>query len=115
MAPEELNRRQSEIVKKYQETEKVLGQQVAALLTPRQLAALKEIQFRRAVASAVHDSAAQKKLGMTDPQKAQVRRIDQEQQEADRLLCRDTIKKSLAVLTAAQRQKLREELDRRGW
>ena len=99
----------------WNEWNKKTSREIDALLTPKQVAALKEIEFRNAVNTALYSAEAQKKLGMSDVQKARLRQLEQEHQERDQAAQRATIEKSLAVLTAMQRQKLREELDRPGW
>ncbi len=102
-------------MRKQEELDKKVRREIDALLTPKQVATLKEIEFRNAVNAALYSAEAQKKLGMSDAQKARLRQLEQEHQESDQATQRATIEKSLAVLTDLQRQRLREELDRPGW
>jgi hypothetical protein len=56
----------------------------------------------------------EKKLGITEEQKARLRPIAAEYWQALSAIDSAAREKTLAVPTEAQRQKLREELDRRG-
>jgi beta-lactamase regulating signal transducer with metallopeptidase domain len=115
MTQEELNRNAPEYLRKQEEADTAASHEIDALLRPEQVAALKEINFRQGAKNALFSAIAQKRLGLSDAQKARLRQLDQQRQEGDKSALRGTIERSLAVLTAAQRQKLREEIDRKGW
>ena len=115
LTPEEQARRNSEIMPAYTKEQDTATRQIAALLTPKQAAALPEIDFRNAVIDALTNSRIQKAVGITADQKARLKRLADEDNERQIAARQTTIEKSLAVLTPAQKQKLREELDRQGW
>ena len=115
LTPEEQARRNAEIMPVYREEDDTATRQIAALLTPKQAAALPEIGFRNAVVNALSDSRVQKAVGATADQKARLKRLADEENERAKRGPADDDRKALAVLTPVQKQKLREELDRRGW
>ena len=88
--------------------------QVEGLLTPQQATALKETRLRGWLDVLAQDPELMKKLAITEGQKVRLRRVSAAGGEGSTAAERDAKQKSLALLTAAQRQKLREELDRRG-
>ena len=57
----------------------------------------------------------QKRTGLNDRQKAEMTSIEKEFREKLESGEEDMHNKSLAIFTPEQQQKLREELDRRGW
>ncbi len=90
-------------------------QRTEAVLSPQQLAALKEIVFRRRAFSTLADPKAAVKIGLNDQQKAAVKRINEEPaNKYDRIL-REAARKLIGVLTPQQQDKIREVMDRQGW
>ena len=88
--------------------------QVEGLLTPQQVTALNDIRLHDKLRGLSQDRELVKKLGITEEQKVRLRRIAGEYGRIALATSREAKEKSLAVPTAAQRQKLRDELDRRG-
>jgi hypothetical protein len=115
LSPAEQGQRWQELARKAGEEQSKAVQEIAALLTPKQSAALGEVDLSNSVVSALASSRVQRAVGLTADQKAQRKRINDDNYERHDVARRAAIDKSLAVLTPAQKQKLREELDRRGW
>ena len=90
-------------------------QQTEALLTPAQLAALQDIQFRRESAHTLGDPAVEKKLGLSAAQQDALRRVFREIAAKANHDYRERVTNSPNILTPAQQEKLRAEIDRRGW
>jgi hypothetical protein len=106
-------REMRELQRRSEESLKEVARQIEAVLTPQQLAGLKEMTSRRRAASAVLSAEFQKKIAVTDPQKARLRQIAEEFVKQSESSSAAAPERALAVLTTAQQQKLREELDRR--
>jgi beta-lactamase regulating signal transducer with metallopeptidase domain len=86
-----------------------------AVLTPQQLAALKDMVFRRRVFGTLADPNEEVKIGLNDQQKAAAKRINEEPaNQYDRIL-REAARKLIGVLTPQQQDKIREVLDQQGW
>ena len=105
LTPEERQRHLPEFLRKNQEEQDKEGnicRQIADLLTPKQAAALKEIDFRAAVPIALWHRGVQRTVGMTEDQKARLNRIANQLREDQALAGRATDEKSLALLTPAQ-------------
>ena len=84
--------------------------QVETLLTPQQLAALKEIIFRSRASMMLADPKVQAKIALDDRQKAALGRIYQEWGDKSGRLYLEAQRKSLDVLTQPQQEKLRERI-----
>jgi polyhydroxyalkanoate synthesis regulator phasin len=118
LTPEERQRHTPEFMRKNAEEqgkENKVRQQIADLLTPKQAAALREIDFRTAVPTALWHRGVQETVGITEEQKARLKRIADGSWESKISAGRAADEKTLAIFTPVQKQKLREELDRRGW
>jgi Spy/CpxP family protein refolding chaperone len=88
--------------------------QVEALLTPQQLAALKELIFRSRACLMLADTGVQAELALDDRQKAALGRIYLNPGGHDKSY-REAAGKSLDVLTPEQQEKYREYGHRQGW
>lgn len=88
--------------------------QIEAILTPKQIAALKDIDLRRRMLLALGYADKRKTLGITDPQTAELNRIDRETIDGLRRIESEMIRKPLDVLTPVQQTKLREMFNRAG-
>ena len=88
--------------------------QVEGLLTPQQAAALKETKLHNRLDGLAQDRDLGKKLEITEEQKVRLRRASVAYGGGLAATYEEAKGKSLALLTEPQRQKLREELDRRG-
>ena len=86
-----------------------------AVLTPQQLAALKEMVLRRRAFSTLADPNVEVRIGVDDPQKAAVKGINEEPASRQDRILREAERKLFGVLTPQQRDKIREILDRQGW
>ncbi len=75
---------------------------------------MKEIRLQGWLEGLVQGGDLAKMLEISKEQKVRLRRISTGNWQNYSAACEDAKEKSLAVLTAAQRQKLRAELDRRG-
>ena len=87
---------------------------VDAILTPEQLTLLNEINFRRQVMLALGYPEKRESIGMTDPQKADLQRLDKESSEQQYRIDREMLGKALEIITPPQRELLIAEIDRRG-
>jgi hypothetical protein len=85
---------------------------VEALLTPQQLATLKEINFRRQVVLALGYPEKQKTIGLTTPQIVDLQRIYQETHDVLVPVDRQTLAQALDILTPAQREQLSAVISR---
>jgi hypothetical protein len=82
------------------------------ILTPQQLTALKEIDFRRAVVLALGYPEKRKTLGITEQQTAELGRLDTETYERLHRVDREMLGKALEILTPRQWDRLIAEMDR---
>jgi hypothetical protein len=87
--------------------------QIETLLTAQQLATLKEERFCNGLRELSYRDDLGNTIGLTQQQSALIRQIDQEFRNSVSPAYWAAVEKWLAVPTEAQRQKLREELDRR--
>lgn len=87
---------------------------VEAILTPQQLTTLVEINFRRQVVLALGYPEKRDSIGMTDQQKADLQRLDNESSEQQYRIDREMLGKVLELITPPQRQQLIAEIGRRG-
>ena len=87
---------------------------VEAILTPQQLTTLVEINFRRQVVLALGYPEKRDSIGMTDQQKADLQRLDNESSEQQYRIDREMLGKVLELITPPQRQQLTVEIGRRG-
>ena len=94
---------------------KNVREKIEALLTPQQLAAVRENLFGAPGSRWPAFGEFQARIGLNEQEKAEIRRIDREFQEEYRSNVGELWKKSLEVLAPEQQEKLRAELDRRGW
>jgi hypothetical protein len=104
----ELSRKNDEVLER-------LHREVERCLTPPQLVALKDINFRSDVPTALLEPHVQAKLGITKDQTTRLQRLAEESTKSDQSAWRAQDEKSLGILTPTQQQKLREEVDRCGW
>ena len=88
---------------------------IEALLTPQQLADLKEADFRRDASIYLGDPEVQKKIGLDDKQKAGVLQARWDASSEIARFTRENHRKVFAVLTPQQQEKLREAVERGGW
>jgi hypothetical protein len=88
-------------------------QQVAEILTPQQLQRLKEVDFRRKVVLALSYPEKRESIGMTGEQKAELQRLKQLAHDALYRIDREMLEKALAILTPAQVDQLRPQIERR--
>jgi hypothetical protein len=90
--------------------------QLAAILTPAQLAAFEEMGFQNLTIPYLRVAKNTKeKLGLSDDQVKTLRQIDAEYVDRPAEIYGEMTDKMLAALTPAQQQMLRAEIDRRGW
>jgi hypothetical protein len=80
----------------------------------KQLAGLVEIRLRKAAADLTTNLGRGQKIGLTEKQRAELRRIAEEGQVSLGVIIRENSEKSVDVLTPAQQEKLRREIDRNG-
>ena len=129
LPPEERKKQQADLdknLKKDRETQQAelekqplvkmgieLRTQFEALLTPEQLTAYKELAFQNIAHSAVDDPLMLNQIGASDQQRAALQRLEMESTESNQRFIRAMGEKMLNVLTPAQQEKLREEIDRR--
>jgi hypothetical protein len=114
-AEKERQRKQREFRRESARLTKDVRQKIEALLTPQQLAGLKDILFRMWSFGSLINPDDQKNLGLSDQQKTDLQRIDREFQEKAEKNEQEMFKKALDILTPGQQEKLHEELDHRGW
>jgi len=112
LSPDELQRMYRDFQQKSAQTAR---QRIEGLLTPQQLAALKEIVFRRAAVAALTTPRVQGKIGLGQREKDALGRIWQAARESSERISREASQQCLGLLTPGQEKKLREEIDRLGW
>ncbi len=115
LAPEEQQRKMNEYQLESAKLAKEIRQKIEALLTPEQLAALKDNQFRSQAFGWLIIPQVQDKIGLSDRQKADIYHISKDLLEKSDRFDQELFAKELGLLTPGQQEKLREELDRRGW
>jgi hypothetical protein len=94
---------------------KDVHKKIDALLTPEHLAALKDNLFHNRAFDRLKEPDFQKIIGLNDQQKADINRLNMEWNEKYQNNNREEFKKELDLLNPEQQEKLRAELDRRGW
>ncbi len=117
---EKMKKRQREERAKFEEQPMAkigadLRRQFQAVLTPEQLAVYRDMAFRNISGSAIWDQQLVRKIGASDEQKAALRRMFDENHAAFDKSSRDAVGKALKILTPAQRERLRSELERQDW
>ena len=90
-------------------------EEVESLLTPKQLATLKEIVFRYVAVDALADPRVQRRIALSAQQMSALRQIDKKAAGNAREIEASFREKGRGVITAKRRARLFEELDRRGW
>ena len=98
--------KESEIEAKRARLESEVRPQIERLLTPEQLAALKDIVFRTALPSALADAKVQEKIALNREQKESLARIRQESDDVHFRAEQARNEKASALLTPEQREKL---------
>ncbi|MBN2579802.1 MAG: hypothetical protein JXB10_12510 [Pirellulales bacterium] len=96
---------------------KAVRRQIEKLLKPEQLTAMKDMIFRTQAPLVLADAqnGVREKIGLSDRQKADLDRISRNFNGETNRINRTTEEKILELLTPPQQEKLRAELDRRGW
>jgi Spy/CpxP family protein refolding chaperone len=89
--------------------------QVAEVLTRQQLQAYQKIDFRLRVSAALVNAQLLKSLKLTDQQRVKLRQVRDDTEQKVHELQGQAADQTLEILTAPQRQKLEEELDKQGW
>ncbi|MGO9356466.1 MAG: hypothetical protein ACLP1D_02195, partial [Xanthobacteraceae bacterium] len=96
-----------------------LRKQVEAVLTPQQWASCKEIAFQNqavpGLRMAAHMAPAPNEMGLSAQQWKALREIEAQYFDKPEQIYRELTDKALAAFTPAQQEKLRAEVDRRGW
>jgi hypothetical protein len=87
-------------------------QQVEAVLTPEQLAAVKEIDFHRRAALALHYPEKRRTVGITPEQDAEMQRLEEQTHERLYDIDCEMLDRALEIPTPRQQEQLREEIDR---
>lgn len=98
-----------------------LRKQIEAALTPEQLALFKEMAFQNMaipslrMVGSIAKAADEGGIGLSEQQRTALREIEAEYfDEPEQIYCELT-DKALTAFTPAQQEKLRAEVDRRGW
>ncbi len=112
MTPAEIKRAAIEQQPREEAARGVFRGQVEDLLSPQQLAALKEITFRGSVFR-VLIPAIEAKIGVTAQQNGRLLGVANQWRTGNEALKRATVDQSVRILTPAQRQQVRSEIDRR--
>ena len=98
-----------------------LRKQIEAVLTPEQWASCKEMAFenlaipRLRLAMQNPQAAGGIGIELSEPQEADLRRIEAEYFDKPEQIYGELSDKALVAFTPAQQEKLRMEVDRRGW
>ncbi|MEX2114643.1 MAG: hypothetical protein WD845_15730 [Pirellulales bacterium] len=90
-------------------------QQVEAMLTPRQLAMLNEIDFRRRVVLALGYPEKRAKVGLSAQQATTLDQLDQVTHERRYRVDRDMLARAVEITTPAQREQLQTKIERQGY
>ena len=98
-----------------------LRKQIEAALTPEQWALCKEMAFQNLAIPVLHMAAHMAQasgeigVGLSEQQRTALREIDAEYFDKPEQIYCELTDKVLAAFTPAQQEKLRAEVDRRGW
>jgi hypothetical protein len=97
-----------------------LHKKIEAALTPQQFALFNEMAIQNMVAPSLHYrgrivKAEATGIGLTEQQQAALRDIEAEYVDKPEQIYCDLTDKALTAFTPAQQEKLRAEVDRRGW
>jgi Spy/CpxP family protein refolding chaperone len=115
-----------------------LRKQIEAALTPEQWASCKEMAFENTaipllrmlacidqvpgkmklaerIATSAYIAHASREMKLTEQQRKALREIDAEYYDKPEQIYRELTDKAIAAFTPAQQEKLRAEVDRRGW
>jgi Spy/CpxP family protein refolding chaperone len=104
-----------------------LRKQIEAALTPEQWAGCKEMAFENLAMNTLHRAAQKAQsfrevaaqafdgTGLAEQQRTALREIEAEYVDKPQQIYCEMTDKALAVFTPAQQEKLRAEVDRRGW
>ena len=93
--------------------EREVDLRIRDLLTAKQLAALRQYGFQNAAAALVFEDGVDKLIGISKEQEKGLRRIAGESQRASASIRRRAAESAAALLSAAQEQRLRKEIDGR--
>ncbi|MGA2797849.1 MAG: hypothetical protein ABSE63_09740 [Thermoguttaceae bacterium] len=118
LPPEEQTKKQPELREESLRMQKQVRRQIEALITPDQLAKLKNRMFNGWAIIRLMDDHVQEEIGLSAQQKTALNRISlisQDRQDKVGLISQEMCEKELAVFTPQQQDILREELVRHGW
>jgi Spy/CpxP family protein refolding chaperone len=109
LAPGEQQKKFGEIREASVKLAEGVRKQVEEVLTPEQLAELKELTFRYRVAMMLVNPRTLEELGASDEQKAKFQQIRDDQQKRMQEIQQQSVDKMFKVLTAEQIEKLKEK------
>jgi len=115
MTAEERSAKAAELREKYRQRAEELRKNIEKVLVPHQIQALKEINFRSVGPSALANPRTLSNLAVTKEQKQKLQQIRQEMLEEYQELQKKAFERSLKVLTPEQREKLKEQIQTRGY
>jgi Spy/CpxP family protein refolding chaperone len=108
MSREERLAKQADLLKLDLEDE----EKAKAVLSPQQLAQVKEIGFRMYVQRAMYGERIFDAIGASEDQKAQLRKLGEEFQDKVTKVQQETVESAMKVLTPEQQKKLREMMEK---
>jgi len=111
LTPDEQKQKRFEFREKSMRIAQDVRPQIEALLTPQQLTALKDIVLGPWAVGQLLTAQGQEEIGLSEQQKAALKRVGQDAREKHARFGQDM----LDILTPQQQEKLRAEVDRRGW
>lgn len=115
MTPEDRAAKVAEQREKYTKRAADLRKAVEAVLLPQQVKALKDINLRTSGPWALGNPRTQDSLGLSEDQKQRLQEIRQKMFDDVQEVQKKSFEKSLEVLTPEQREKLKEEVQKRGY
>ncbi len=92
-----------------------IRKKIEKVLLPHQLKALQDINLRAVGASMLAQPRIAKSLSLSDDQKGKLQQLRQELMEEYQQLRKKSFEKTLQVLTPEQREKLKEQIQNRGY
>ena len=115
LTPEERQVKYKEMQEKRKKQAAAIREEVKKVLLPHQLKAIQDINFRSVGPSMLSQPRTAEALGISQEQKAKIAEVRKEMMENYRQMQKESFEKILGLLTPEQREKLKEQIQHRGY
>lgn len=115
LSQEERQAKYKEIRERRKVEAEALRKKIEKVLLPHQLKALRDINLRSIGPSMLQQPRIAEKIGLSDEQKADIRKLREKLMADYRKLQKESFEKIFELLTPDQREKLRESIQNRGY